>query len=85
MPTYATGGRDRARDAAAGGGFGLLATITSMAAPHVTGAVALLLAEGYGPQGAVDRLLATADHHVGCGLTSGNCAGRLDAARAAAR
>ncbi len=58
---------------------------TSMAAPHVTGAVALLLAEGYSPQAAVERLLTTADHAVACGLTSGHCAGRLDVARAAGR
>ena len=58
---------------------------TSMAAPHVTGALALLLAEGYSQQGAVDRLLATADHSVSCGPMSGPCAGRLDVARAAAR
>jgi subtilisin family serine protease len=58
---------------------------TSMAAPHVTGALALLLAEGYGQQQAVDRLLATADHGVSCGLNSPTCAGRLDVARATAR
>src|SRR3954469_838951 len=34
---------------------------TSMAAPHVTGAIALLLAEGFGQQAAVDRLLDTTD------------------------
>jgi serine protease len=33
---------------------------TSMAAPHVSGALALLLAQGHTPQQAVDRLLATA-------------------------
>jgi subtilisin family serine protease len=33
---------------------------TSMAAPHVAGAVAVLLGLGYEPQAAVDRLLATA-------------------------
>ncbi len=51
----------------------------------MTGAVALLLAQGYGQQAAVDRLLATADHTVGCGLNSPTCAGRLDIARATAR
>ena len=58
---------------------------TSMAAPHVTGALALLLAEGYGQQAAVDRLLSTADHAVSCGVMSSTCAGRLDVARATAR
>ncbi|MCA1843424.1 MAG: S8 family serine peptidase [Actinobacteria bacterium] len=58
---------------------------TSMAAPHVTGALALLLSEGYSQQAAVDRLLSSADHAVSCGLNSSNCAGRLDVARATAR
>lgn len=48
---------------------------TSMAAPHVSGALALLLAEGLSPSVAVDRLLATLDHSVPCGL---GCRGRLD-------
>ncbi len=34
---------------------------TSMAAPHVSGALALLLAQGLSPSAAVQRLLATAD------------------------
>ena len=55
---------------------------TSMAAPHVAGAVALLLARGSTPQAAVDRLLETADRRVACGNT---CRGRLDVAKAVAR
>ena len=48
---------------------------TSMAAPHVSGSLALLLAQGLGPSAAVDRLLATLDHSVACGP---GCQGRLD-------
>lgn len=55
---------------------------TSMAAPHVAGAVALLLAKGATPEGAVARILETADRSVSCGANSPNCSGRLDAARA---
>jgi subtilisin family serine protease len=58
---------------------------TSMAAPHVTGALALLLSQGYSQQEAVDRLLTTANHGVACGPNSSNCAGRLDVAAATAR
>jgi subtilisin family serine protease len=49
---------------------------TSMAAPHASGVLALLLAQGLSPQVAVDRLLANLDHSVACGL---GCRGRLDA------
>lgn len=52
---------------------------TSMAAPHVAGAVALLIGRGYTPGSAVARLLETADRDVACGET---CAGQLDVARA---
>jgi serine protease len=55
---------------------------TSMAAPHVSGAVALLLAKGYSTQAAVDRLLQTADHRVSCGDGSSTCKGRLDVGKA---
>jgi subtilisin family serine protease len=51
---------------------------TSMAAPHVAGALALLLAQGLGPNAAISRLLATATK-VSCGR---GCQGRLDAASA---
>lgn len=55
---------------------------TSMATPHVAGTVALLLAQGLSQQAAVDRLLATADKGISCGLFSSACAGRLNAAAA---
>ena len=57
---------------------------TSMAVPHVSGALALLLARGLSPQRAVEVLLATAERGVGCGGGSPTCAGRLDVARAVA-
>ena len=55
---------------------------TSMAAPHVTGAVAALIGKGHTPQTAVARLLETANHGVSCGGGSDYCQGRLDLARA---
>ena len=55
---------------------------TSMATPHVAGAVALLLALGYSQQAAVDRILETVDTSVSCGPNSPTCRGGLDAAAA---
>jgi thermitase len=57
---------------------------TSMAAPQVAGAIALLLAEGYSPLGAIDRLLQTADP-VGCGTASPTCHGRINIDKATTR
>ena len=57
---------------------------TSMAAPHVAGAVAVLLGMGMSPQQAVDRLLATADDVGSPGRDDTFGAGRLDLAAAAA-
>ncbi len=52
---------------------------TSMAAPHVSGALAVLLSQGLSPTAAVQRLLATLDR-VSCGR---GCQGRLNLAAAA--
>jgi serine protease len=54
---------------------------TSMATPHVAGALALLLSKGVSQQRAVELVLGTANKGVSCGPT---CAGRLDAAAAVA-
>lgn len=54
---------------------------TSMAAPHVSGALALLLAQGYSQQAAVTRLLDTADK-VGCEANSTTCKGRINVDKA---
>jgi thermitase len=54
---------------------------TSMATPHVVGAVALLMAEGLSPQQTIERLLSTADSKVACD----SCKGRLDLAKASAQ
>jgi subtilisin family serine protease len=57
---------------------------TSMAVPHVAGALALLLARGLTPSAAVQLMLSSADKSVSCGGGSPNCAGRLDVAKATA-
>jgi serine protease len=64
---------------ASGGSGYVSAAGTSMAAPHVAGAVALLLAQGLTPAAAVSRLLATLDKTTACGR---GCQGRLNVAAA---
>src|SRR5688500_12303957 len=54
---------------------------TSMAAPQVTGALALLLTQGYTPLEAIDLLLRTSDP-VGCPTASTTCRGRVNLAKA---
>lgn len=61
-----------------GGGYALLQG-TSMATPHVAGAVALVMGTGQDNRQAVERILATADPKVSCGR---GCRGRLDVAKA---
>jgi subtilisin family serine protease len=55
---------------------------TSMAAPHVSGALAVLLGTGLAPQAAIDRLLATATDLGPAGRDSTFGYGRIDVARA---
>ena len=55
---------------------------TSMAAPHVSGALAVLLATGLSPQAAVDRLLASADDLGPAGRDDAYGVGRIDLAAA---
>lgn len=52
---------------------------TSMATPHVAGAVADLLSKGYTQGGAVAQILSSADKGVPCGKT---CSGLLDLSKA---
>ena len=52
---------------------------------HVSGGVALLLAQGYSPQAAVQRLLDSADRGVGCTVKSPTCRGLINLDRATAR
>lgn len=67
----------------AGGGSGYACVAgTSMAAPHVSGALAILRSAGLDPAASVDRLLATATD-LGPGGRDGTFgAGRIDLARA---
>jgi subtilisin family serine protease len=55
---------------------------TSMAAPHVSGVLALLLAQGRSPQSAVDRLLGTARDLGSPGRDPSFGVGIIDAAKA---
>ena len=55
---------------------------TSMAAPHVSGALAVLLGTGLSPQAAIDRLLSTATDLGPTGRDSSFGYGRIDLARA---
>ena len=75
LSTFWAAGRHDAYEARGG---------TSAAAAYVSGALALLLAEGYNALGAVERLLSSADGTVMCGEGSPDCYGRIDVAAATA-
>jgi len=75
LSTFWAAGRHDAYEARGG---------TSAAAAYTSGALALLLAEGYNALGAVERLLSRADGTVLCGEGSPNCWGRIDVAAATA-
>ncbi len=60
------------------GGYAYVAG-TSMAVPHVSGALAVLLSRGLSTPAAVQRLLSSADKSVKCGP---GCQGQLDVAAA---
>lgn len=68
-------------DGSGEGGYACVAG-TSMAAPHVAGALAVLRSAGFDPQGAVDRLVATAADLGAPGHDPEFGAGRIDLARA---
>lgn len=74
----AGGADDNVISTDAGGGY-VAAAGTSMAAPHVSGALAVLLSEGLSPTAAVQRLMSTLDSSVVCGT---GCKGRLNLAAA---
>jgi subtilisin family serine protease len=63
------------------GGYACLAG-TSMAAPHVTGGLALLRSTGLGPEASIDRLLGTAVDLGSPGRDNTYGWGRIDLARA---
>jgi subtilisin family serine protease len=75
LSTFWAAGRHDAYEARGG---------TSSAAAYASGALALLMAEGYNALGAVERLLSTADGTVTCGEGSPDCYGRIDVAAATA-
>ena len=75
LSTFWAAGRHDAYEARGG---------TSAAAAYASGALALLLAEGYNALGAVERLLSSADGTVACGEGSPDCWGRIDVAAATA-
>jgi subtilisin family serine protease len=75
LSTFWAPGRPNAYEARGG---------TSAAAAYASGALALLLAQGYNSLGAVERLLWSADGTVHCGEGSPDCYGRIDTAAATA-
>jgi subtilisin family serine protease len=95
---FAPGGEKDSPDSCKGEPNGILSTFwtpdlpdnayacvagTSMAAPHVSGALAVLLSSGLTGEQAVDRLLATADDLGDPGVDATYGAGALDLAAAA--